>query len=156
MKLKNPLIALNGNLLRHTTLKKLMEQDAYLYIRFNKQNSPCVYVSAKGIKEFAYYISPEAMEWIIRYLLHGECEDFGLNPENINILENDGLEICLMFRFAKLGVQMAYNPLIRENSGMIEAVAHFPHGSVYLRIRRCKEYLKQLEEYKQPIKMLIG
>ena len=158
MELQYPELLLKENPQRHAILKNLMQHGIFLYLSFgtDKASKPCIFVEAEKIRRFAYYINNDSKEWLTTYLLHGDIEDFGINSEQSDILYPEQTESRLFLQFLEAGIHMDYNPLIRETTGLIEAVSNCPNGCVRFRLRRTTENLQLLSRFYQPVQLLVG
>lgn len=156
MKLHLPSIHLKDNTSNHETLKSLMLHDCRLEITFNMdyRGLPFATVETTGVKRFAYYLNNDSLQWLLDYLLHGEIEDFGINPCEVDT--RDDVELPVFMQLVQDKVKMQYIPLLRENTGKVKALASCERGTIFFKLKRTPELLQYLKANDQPVNLLVG
>ena len=156
MKLHLPSIHLKDNTSNHETLKFLMLHDRRLEITFNTdyRGLPFATVETTGVKRFAYYLNNDSLQWLLDYLLHGEIEDFGINPCEVDT--RDDVELPVFMQLVQDKVKMQYIPLLRENTGKVKALASCERGTIFFKLKGTPELLQYLKANDQPVNLLVG
>ena len=77
------------------------------------------------------------------YLLHGEIEDFGINPCEVDT--RDDVELPVFMQLVQDKVKMQYIPLLRENTGKVKALASCERGTIFFKLKRTPELLQYLK-----------
>lgn len=125
----------------HIFIKELMQSNEYLDITM--KDNPYIEVCVKGIVNFPYVINSMSWEWIMNYLKIGKYDDFGINPNNRDILGTN-----YQFRVLKELIDNGYSisrvPFLREYMPHITIVVFFPFGKLVFCLKRNQQILDYL------------
>lgn len=97
---------------------------------------------------FKLILNQNELNWLIRYLVSGETEDQGTDPENVKAYQSEekDLQLSIFKQMIEKGKTMQFVPRFRETNGYITAYASFKKGKVIFRLKETEELNEYLAE----------
>lgn len=131
----------------HNAAKSIMSKSENVSIQFKtgKDGFPYAWLESKSVAGFKLILNQNELNWLIRYLVSGETEDQGTDPENVKAYQSEekDLQLSIFKQMIEKGKTMQFVPRFRETNGYITAYASFKKGKVIFRLKETEE----LNEY---------
>lgn len=131
----------------HNAAKLIMNKSENMSIQFKtgKDGFPYAWLESKSVAGFKLILNQNELNWLIRYLVSGETEDQGTDPENVKAYQSEekDLQLSIFKQMIEKGKTMQFVPRFRETNGYITAYASFKKGKVIFRLKETEE----LNEY---------
>lgn len=131
----------------YATLLSIMERYSNINVEFrlDKDNYHYVWVEAKGVAGFKYYLKNETFNGIIKYLTKGEVADFDPAPLEYEKAKFTD-EFYIMKLFVDKGIILQCTPLFRERLEYVTAFLPCRKGKITFRVKRTDEIVNYLRE----------
>lgn len=134
----------------HNAAKLIMNKSENMSIQFKtgKDGFPYAWLESKSVAGFKLILNQNELNWLIRYLVSGETEDQGTDPENVKAYQSEekDLQLSIFKQMIEKGKTMQFIPRFRETNGYITAYASFKKGKVIFRLKETEELNEYLAE----------
>lgn len=134
----------------HNAAKLIMNKSENMSIQFKtgKDGFPYAWLESKSVAGFKLILNQNELNWLIRYLVSGETEDQGTDPENVKAYQSEekDLQLSIFKQMIEKGKTMQFVPRFRETNGYITAYASFKKGKVIFRLKETEELNEYLAE----------
>lgn len=134
----------------HNAAKSIMSKSENVSIQFKtgKDGFPYAWLESKSVAGFKLILNQNELNWLIRYLVSGETEDQGTDPENVEAYQSEekDLQLSIFKQMIEKGKTMQFVPRFRETNGYITAYASFKKGKVIFRLKETEELNEYLAE----------
>lgn len=134
----------------HNAAKSIMNKSENMSIQFKtgKDGFPYAWLESKTVAGFKLILNKYELNWLMRYLVSGETEDHGTDPENVEAYQSEekDLQLSIFKQMIEKGKTMQFVPRFRETNGYITAYASFKKGKVIFRLKETEELNEYLAE----------
>lgn len=134
----------------HNAAKLIMNKSENMSIQFKtgKDGFPYAWLESKTVAGFKLILNKYELNWLMRYLVLGETEDHGTDPENVEAYQSEekDLQLSIFKQMIEKGKTMQFVPRFRETNGYITAYASFKKGKVIFRLKETEELNEYLAE----------
>lgn len=134
----------------HNAAKSIMNKSENMCIQFKtgKDGFPYAWLESKTVAGFKLILNQYELNWLMIYLVSGETEDQGADPENIKVYQSEGndLQLSIFKQMIEKGKTMQFVPRFRGTNGYITAYASFKKGKVIFRLKETEELNEYLAE----------
>lgn len=134
----------------HNAAKSIMSKSENMSIQFKtgKDGFPYAWLESKTVAGFKLILNKYELNWLMRYLVFGETEDHGTDPDNVEAYQSEekDLQLSIFKQMIEKGKTMQFVPRFRETNGYITAYASFKKGKVIFRLKETEELNEYLAE----------
>lgn len=115
--------------------------------RIDQNGYPYAWVESKKVSGFKLLLNKEGLNWMYNYLYFGKTEDFGFNPNNVEVYNpNKNFQVLVLKQLINAGKMVQFTPMFRENLGYISALASAKKGKISFKVERTTDLVEWLEE----------
>ena len=134
----------------HNAAKSIMSKSENMSIQFKtgKDGFPYAWLESKTVAGFKLILNKYELNWLMRYLVFGETEDHGTDPDNVEAYQSEekDLQLSIFKQMIEKGKTMQFVPRFRESNVYITAYASFNKGKVIFRLKETEELNEYLAE----------
>lgn len=141
-----------NNIEAHNELKAMINRGerVQLYFTIDRFGYEAIRVESKTTKNFAYQLNQESFNWVMKYLMNSETEDFTVKPDElVKSEETDANKFRknMLKLFVDNGIgNIQFTPEFRDRQGKLTASATFRNGVILFFIERDEDITEYLRE----------
>lgn len=148
---ENQTVKAYDNMGAHEAAKLIMRKFENMDAQFKtgKDGFPYAWLESKSMVGFKLILNVKELNWLMRYLMNGETEDFGTEPEKVEAYkegEYNDLQLSIFKQLIEKGKILQFVPKFRETNGYITAYAFYKKGKIIFRLKETDELNEYLAE----------
>lgn len=135
----------------HEAAKLMMRKYENMAVQFKtgKDGFPYAWLESKSMAGFKLILNAKELNWLMGYLMNGETEDFGTEPEKVEAYkegEEADLQLSIFKQLIEKGKVLQFVPKFRETNGYVTAYASYKKGKIVFKLKETEELNEYLAE----------